>query len=121
VIQEIIKLYRDEGKEVPKHIGGVYYNRGVLLGATIVEGIRLAIQNHGLPLTGDKVRRGYEAIKNFDLQGFGPPLTLTPQDHEGGGYVKVYQVKGNAWVPVSDWTRGYRDEAMALVKQANRK
>ena len=121
VIQEIIKLYRDEGKEVPKYIGSVYYNRGVLLGATIVEGIRLAIQNHGVPLTGDKVRKGYEAIKNFDLQGFGPPLTLTPQDHEGGGYVKVYQVKGNAWVPVSDWTRGYRDEAMALVKQANKK
>ncbi len=121
VIQEIIKMYRDEGKEVPKYVGSVYYNRGVLLGATIVEGIRLAIQNHGLPLTGDKVRMGYEAIRNFDLQGFGPPLTLTPQDHEGGGYLRVYQVKGNEWVPVSDWIRGYRDEVMALVKKANSK
>ena len=121
IIQEIIKMYRDEGKEAPRYLGSVYYNRGVLLGATIVEAIRLAIQNDGLPLTGDKVRRGYEAIKNFDLQGFGPPLTLTPKDHEGGGYVRLYQVKGNEWTPVSDWMRGYRDEVMALVKKANNK
>jgi branched-chain amino acid transport system substrate-binding protein len=121
VIQEIIKMLRDEGKEVPKYVGGAYYNRGVLNGAVLAEGIRLAIQNHGLPVTGDKVRRGYEAFKNFDLQGLLPPMTVTPQDHEGGGYVKVYQVKGNEWVPVSDWIRGYRDEVMALVKKANNK
>jgi branched-chain amino acid transport system substrate-binding protein len=119
VIQEIVRMYRDDGKEVPKYVGSAYYNRGVLLGAVIVEGIRLAIQNHGLPLTGDKVKKGYEAIRDFDLQGFGPPLTLTPRDHEGGGYLRVYQVKGSAWVPVSDWMRGYRDEVMALVRNAN--
>jgi len=83
VIQELIRMYRDEGKNVPRYVGSVYCNRGVLLGATIVDGIRLAIRNHGPPLTGDKVRKGYEAIKNFDLQGFGPPLSLSPQDHEG--------------------------------------
>lgn len=121
VIQEIIRMYRDEGKEVPNYVGSVYYNRGVLLGAAIVEGIRLAIENHGLPLTGDKVRRGYEAIRNFDLQAFGPPLTLTPQDHEGGGYLRVHQVKGSEWVPVSEWMRGYRDETMALVRSVNKK
>ncbi len=94
---------------------------GVLTGAVLVEGIRLAIQTHGLPVTGDKVRKGYEAIKNFDLQGLLPPITLTPQDHEGGGYVRMYQVKGHEWVPVSGWIRGYRDEVMALVKKANNK
>jgi branched-chain amino acid transport system substrate-binding protein len=119
VIQEIIRMLRDEGKEVPKYVGGAYYNRGVLVGALIVEGVRLAIRDHGLPLTGDKVRRGYESIRNFDLQGLVSPLTITPQDHEGGGYVRIYQVKGSEWVPVSDWIRGYRDEVMALVKAAN--
>ena len=43
------------------------------------------------------------------------------KDHEGGGYLRVYQVKGREWVPVSDWIRGYRDEVMALVKKANTK
>jgi branched-chain amino acid transport system substrate-binding protein len=121
VIQDIMKMYRDEGKDVPKYVGGAYYNRGVLTAAIIVEGIRLAIENHGLPLTGDKVRRGYEAIRKLDLQGLGPPLNITPQDHEGGGYLRLYQVKGGAWVPVTDWMRGYHDEVMALVKKANTK
>jgi branched-chain amino acid transport system substrate-binding protein len=121
VIQEIIKMLREQRQEVPRYVGGVYYNRGVVNGAIVAEGVRLAIQNHGLPVTGDKVRRGYEAIKNFDLQGLLSPLTVTPQDHEGGGYLRVYQVQGREWVPVSGWIRGYRDEVMALVKKANDK
>ena len=114
-------MYRDEGQEVPKYVGGVYYNRGVLIGAILTEGVRLAIKDHGLPVTGDKVRKGYETMKNFDLQGFLPPLTVTPQDHEGGGWVRMYQVKGKEWVPVTDWFRGYRDEVLAEVKKANKK
>jgi branched-chain amino acid transport system substrate-binding protein len=121
VIQDIVKMYRDEGKEVPKYVGSAYYNRGVLTGALIVEAVRLAIKDQGVPLTGDKVRKGFEGIRNFDLQGFAPPLSITPQDHEGGGYLRVYQVKGTEWVPVSDWIRGYRDEVMTLVRKANNK
>ena len=116
VMQELVAMFRDQGKDVPKYFGSVYYNRGLLHGALLTEGIRLAIRNHGLPVTPDNVRRGYEAIRNFDAQGLGPSLTLTPQDHEGGGYLRVYQVKGTEWVPVSDWIRGYRSEVMALVK-----
>lgn len=122
VIQEIMqKIYKDEGKEVPKYVGSVYYCRGVLNGAILAEGVRLAVQNHGLPVTGDKVRQGFEAMKNFDLQGFLPPMTITQQDHEGGGWVRMYQVKGTEWVPVTDWIRGYRDEVMAEVRKANKK
>ena len=119
IVQELLKMYRDERREVPKYIGSTYYNRGVLIGALLVEGVRLATQNHGLPLTGDKVRRGYEAIRNFELAGISPPITLTPQDHEGGGLLRIYQVKGREWVPVTDWSRGYRDVVMELVKKAN--
>jgi branched-chain amino acid transport system substrate-binding protein len=87
----------------------------------IAEGVRLAMQNHGLPVTPEKVRKGYEAIKNFDANGLGPSLTITPKDHEGGGYLRVYQVKGTEWVPVSGWMRDYRDEVLALVKKSNSK
>jgi branched-chain amino acid transport system substrate-binding protein len=121
VIQDIMRMLRDEGKEVPAYVGSAYYNRGVLTGAIIVEGIRLAIQNHGMPLTGTKVKQGYEAIRKLDLDGLGPPLNITAQDHEGGGYLRIYEVKGKEWSLVSDWTRAYRPEAMALVKKANAK
>ncbi len=119
VIQEIIKMYRDEGKEPPKYVGGVYYNRGVLVGAILVEGVRQGLQ-FGEPLTGEKVKKGYESIKNFTLGGFLPPMTVTPQDHEGGGWVRLYQVKGKEWVPATDWIRGYRDEVIKLVNEANK-
>jgi branched-chain amino acid transport system substrate-binding protein len=121
VIQDIIKMMRDDGKDVPGYVGSAYYNRGVLTAALMTESLRLAIRNHGMPLTGDKVRRGYESIRNFDALGLGPPITLTPQDHEGGGYLRVYQVRGNEWVPVSEWIRGYRDDVLALVRKANGK
>jgi branched-chain amino acid transport system substrate-binding protein len=122
VIREIMqRIYKEEGKEVPNYVGGVYYSRGVLIGGIMVEGVRLAIQNHGLPVTGDTVRKGYEAMKNFDLQGFLPPMTISPKDHEGGGWARFYQVKGTEWVPITDWIRGYREEVLALVKSANKK
>jgi branched-chain amino acid transport system substrate-binding protein len=121
VIQDIMKMYRGSGKDVPSFVGGAYYNRGVLTAAIIVEGVRLAAANHGLPLTGDKVRKGYEAIRQLDLRGLGPPLNITNEDHEGGGYLRVYQVKGDGWVPVTDWIRAYRDEMLALVKKANKR
>ncbi|MCC6197861.1 MAG: ABC transporter substrate-binding protein [Burkholderiales bacterium] len=121
VIQDIMKMLRDEGKEVPAYVGGAYYNRGVLNGAIIVEGIRLAIQNHGMPLTGTKVKQGYEAIRKLDLGAFAPPLSITAEDHEGGGYLRIYQVKGREWALLSDWTRAYRPEALELRKKANTK
>jgi branched-chain amino acid transport system substrate-binding protein len=114
-------MMRDEGREVPRHVGSAYYNRGVLTGALIVEAVRQAIVTQGLPLTGDKVRLGFESIKNFSVQGLAPPLTITPQDHEGGGYLRLYQVRGRAWVPLTDWSRGYRDEVMQQVRKANAK
>lgn len=121
VIQEIVRMYRDDGKEIPRDVGSAYYNRGVLTAAIIVEGIRLAIANDGPPVTPEKVKRGYESIRKLDLAGLGPSLNITPQDHEGGGYLRVYQVKGSEWVPITDWMRGYRDDVQALVKKANAK
>ena len=121
IVQDIMKMLRDEGRPVPPYLGSAYYNRGLLTGALIVEAVRQAIVTQGLPLTGDKVRLGFEAIKNFNLQGLVPPVTFTPKDHEGGGYLRIYQVRGRAWVPVTDWSRGYRDEVMQLVRRANAK
>lgn len=57
----------------------------------------------------------------MSARGLAPPLDITPQDHEGGGYLRVCQVRGSEWVPVSGWIRGYRDEVMALVRAANKK
>ena len=119
VIQDIIAMYQGEHQDVPEYIGGVYYNRGVLVGALMVEGLRLAIEHEGLPVTVEKVKRGYERIKEFTLGGFLPPLTVTTEDHEGGGWVQLYQTKGEKLVPVTAWFRGYRDLVLEEVKNAD--
>jgi branched-chain amino acid transport system substrate-binding protein len=118
VIQAIMEMYKDEGKEVPEIVGQVYYNRGVFNAAVMVEAIRLAVKNSGLPLTGEKVKEGYEQIKDFTLGGFLPPLTITTQDHEGGGWVQIYQTKDGKLVKHTDWFQGYRDIVLDEVKKA---
>jgi branched-chain amino acid transport system substrate-binding protein len=120
VIQEIVKMYQAENQEVPEYVGWVYYNRGVLVAALMAEGIRLAIEQSGLPVTGEKVKQGYERIKDFTLGGFLPPLTVTAEDHEGGGWVRLYQTKGEKLEPFTDWFRGYRDIVLDEVKKAEK-
>ena len=104
---------------MPVYVGQVYYNRGVLVAALMVEGIRLAIAQAGWPVTGEKVKKGFEQIKDFTLGGFLPALTITPEDHEGGGWVRLYQTQGEQLVPVTDWFRGYRDLVLDEVKKTS--
>jgi branched-chain amino acid transport system substrate-binding protein len=120
VIQDIIRMYQAENQEVPEYVGWVYYNRGVLTAALIVESIRLAIEHEGLPVTGEKVQKGFERLKDFTLGGFLPPLTVARDDHEGGGWVRFYQTKGQKLVPFTDWFRGYRDVVLDEVKKAEK-
>ncbi len=118
VFQDILSMYQAENQEVPEYVGGVYYNFGVLAAALMVEGIRLAIEQEGPPVTGEKVKKGYEHMKDFTLGGFLPSLTVTPENHEGGGWVRIYQTTGEQLVPVTDWFRGYRNLVLDEVKKA---
>lgn len=119
VIQEIIKMYKDDGQEPPETVGRVNYNRGVLNAALLIEAVRLAVEKYKTPeVTGDQVKEGMEAIKDFSLGGFLPPLTFSKDDHEGGGWVRIYQTKGETLVPYTDWMHGYRDLVWAEVKEA---
>jgi branched-chain amino acid transport system substrate-binding protein len=120
VIQEIIKMYQEEGQAPPEALQkvSVYYNRGVFNAALMVEAVRLALEKFGEPITGEKVRQGFESIQDFTLGGVVPPMAVTDEDHEGGGWVRIYQVKDKKWVPVTDWFTGYREVVWELVKEA---
>jgi branched-chain amino acid transport system substrate-binding protein len=47
-----------------------------------------------------------------------PPLTVTPEDHEGGGWVQIYQVKGGKFVKQTEWIRAYPEVVAAEIKKA---
>jgi branched-chain amino acid transport system substrate-binding protein len=95
----------------------VYYNRGLLTAALHVEAIRNAIKaNGGQRPTGDDVKKGFESIRNFTLGGLVPPLELSAADHEGGGWVQIFQVKGGKFAKETDWFRGYPEIQAQLLK-----
>jgi branched-chain amino acid transport system substrate-binding protein len=120
VIQDIVKMYQEEGQPIPEPLQkvSVYYNRGVFNAALLVEAARLALEKFGEPLSGEKVKKGFESIKDFSLGGLVPPMAVTEEDHEGGGWVRIYQVKGKQWVAVTDWFTGYREVVWELIREA---
>jgi len=112
--------YKAKGQEPQKAmVDTVMYNRGILWAALHVEAIRNALKaNGGKQPTGEDVKKGFEAIKDFSLGGLVPPLQVTAADHEGGGYVQVFQVKGGKFVKETEWFRGFPEVVAATVKKA---
>ncbi|HEX3864163.1 MAG TPA: ABC transporter substrate-binding protein [Stellaceae bacterium] len=118
--QEIKAMYKSQNKDLPKTMDDtVVYNRGLLQAAIHVEALRNAIKDTGGKApTGPDVKKGMEEIHDFTLGGLVPPLHVTPTDHEGGGWVQIFQVKGGKFVKETDWFRGYRDVVEATLKSA---
>jgi branched-chain amino acid transport system substrate-binding protein len=123
VIKEIRELYKKEGKEPPKEMASsVYYNRGVLWAAVAIEAVRNALQaKPDGKITGEDVKRGFERIKGVSLGGLLPPLEITPNDHEGGGWVQIWQVKGGKFVKATDWFKAYQEVVARHIKEAGKK
>ena len=120
VLQEIRAMYKKEGKEPPAEMASsVYYNRGVLIAAVHVEAIRNALKaKHGGKITGADVKAGMEKIRDFTLGGLVPPLEITATDHEGGGWVEIFQVKGGKLVKATDWFKGYPEVVATQLRAA---
>ena len=109
VLKEIAEMLKKQGKPPSKEMAStVFYNRGVLTAALHVEAVRLAIAAKGnTNITPQDVKLGFEKIKDFTLGGLVPPLEINNVDHEGGGWVQIYQAKGGNWVKSTEWFRAY--------------
>jgi branched-chain amino acid transport system substrate-binding protein len=120
VRQEIKAMYKAQGKEPPKEMDDtVIYNRGLLQAALHVEAIRNAIKaSDGKKPTPEQVKQGFESIHDFTLGGIVPPLQITGSDHEGGGWVQVFQAKGGKFVKETEWFRAYPEVVANAVKKA---
>ena len=111
VRQEIEAMYKKAGSSPPATMNNtVIYNRGLLQAAVQVQAIRNALKiSGGKKPTGEQMKAGLEQIHDFTLGGLVPPLQITPTDHEGGGWVRIFQVHGGKFVPVTDWIHPFRD------------
>ena len=64
---------------------------------------------------------GLEKVKGFTLGGLLPPLEITPLDHEGGGWVQIWQARGGKFVKATDWYKAYTDVVAKHIKEAGTK
>jgi branched-chain amino acid transport system substrate-binding protein len=110
VIKEIEAMYKAQGKPAPKEMDStVFYNRGVMIAALHVEAVRNAIKaKGGAAPTSEDVKKGMESVKGFTLGGLVPPMSITPTDHEGGGWCQIWTVQGGKLVRAKDWFQGFR-------------
>jgi branched-chain amino acid transport system substrate-binding protein len=121
VLEQIKAMYSKAGKAPPKEMEtSVYYNRGIQDAAVHIEALRNALKlTGGKPPTGEDMKKGFEMIDNFTLGGLLPPLKVTPSDHEGGGFVQIFQVKGTEMVKETEWFNGYRELVLKAVNAAS--
>ena len=118
LIQEIIKELYDKGKGngERKNLDDVYYNTGLAIWSIAVEGTRLAIKKDGWPLTPEKIKNGLESMKDYNANGMMAPVTVTAQDHGGGGKTRIEMWDGGKWVPQTDWIAAFKDDVWSVVK-----
>jgi len=119
LVQEIIKELYDKGKGNGdrKFTEDVYYNTGLAMYSIIFEGARIAIKKDGWPLTPQKIKDGLESIKDYGVNGLMAPITVTAQDHGGGGKTRVEMWDGAKWVPQTDWMAAFQDVVWNVVKE----
>ena len=56
------------------------------------------------------------SIKNFDANGFMPPVKITSKDHGGGGKTRIDMWDGTKWVAQTDWFADYTALVWTMVK-----
>ena len=108
--KQIAEMYKKQGKAAPKEFASsVIYNRGIVHMAVHLEAIRNALKARGATatITGVDVKAGFESIKGVTLGGLMPPLEITAADHEGGGWIQIFTVKGGKLTKTTDWGRAY--------------
>ena len=119
LVQQIIKeLYgAGKGNGDQKHLDDIYYNTGLAMYSVMFEGVRQAYKKDSGPLTPARIKAGLESLRNFDANGLIAPVTVTAQDHGGGGKTRIDMWDGAKWVPQSDWFAAYGDVVDKVVKE----
>lgn len=115
--QEVVA--KGKGAGPAEKVGSSYYNIGVASMALVAEGARIALEKEGAPLTAAKLKKGIESIKDFTAEGLLPPVTITAEDHQGGGRGRIAAWDGKNWVPKSDWSAAYQDIVWELIRKSS--
>ncbi|HDZ52978.1 hypothetical protein LCGC14_0046650 [marine sediment metagenome] len=123
IIKTMLDTYyaNDKGNGPEEKVRDVYYNTGMSMYSAAFEAARIAIKENGWPLTPESMKAGYESLEGYDANGLMAPLTVTGEDHGGGGKTRVEQWDGENWVPLTDWSAEYLDVVWEVIKESSEK
>jgi branched-chain amino acid transport system substrate-binding protein len=116
ILTEVVAAGKGAGSE--DKVGTSYYNYGVMLAALMIEGVRRAaeIAPDG-PVTGPWLNAGLRSITAYDAEGMIPPTTITPEDHQGGGFGRIARWDGAKFVPQTDWFSANQDVVWEEIRK----
>ncbi|MBR1040633.1 ABC transporter substrate-binding protein [Bradyrhizobium viridifuturi] len=97
----------------------VLYNTGLAMYSIVFEAARKAVAIHGHPITAESYKAGLEKIENYDASGLMAPVTVTADDHGGGGRTRIEMWDGKTWVPQTDWLASYQNIVWQIVKASS--
>jgi branched-chain amino acid transport system substrate-binding protein len=118
----ISELYdKGEGSGPLVNTQDVYYNTGLAMYSIIFEAARQAVELEGLPITAQSYKAGLESLEEFDANGLMAPITVTAEDHGGGGKTRIEMWDGESWVPQTNWIAEYTDVVWDVVKESSSK
>ncbi len=98
------KYWQDSGLQPNPKRHSVFYTRGVMAAAMMVEAMRLAED----PTKGESVKQGAERLKDFTAHGVISGTTITAEDHGGTRKVRMYQIENGQLERIKDWFEGPR-------------
>ncbi|MHA7870649.1 MAG: ABC transporter substrate-binding protein [Salipiger thiooxidans] len=118
ILSEVIEAGEGAGPE--EKVGTSYYNYGVLLASLMVEGVRLAAEKSpDAEPDGAWLNAGLTSIDGFDQGGFMPATTITEQDHQGGGKLRVSRWNGEAFEPQTDFFAANQDIVWEKIRESS--
>ncbi|MCV0396551.1 MAG: ABC transporter substrate-binding protein [Rhizobiaceae bacterium] len=116
ILAEVVEPGNGAGPE--EKVGTSYYNYGVMITAIIIEGVRKAIEKApDGPVTGPWLNDGLHSIRDFDADGMIPPVTITPEDHQGGGMARIAHWDGEKFVADTDFFTANQDVVWEEIRK----
>lgn len=89
----------------------IHYVLGYVKAAITAQALRLA----GDDLSAPNIKKAFERIENFDVDGLAAPITITPTDHRGNMTFFFWEVRDKKFHKIGDVTLD-RKEATLEVK-----
>jgi branched-chain amino acid transport system substrate-binding protein len=83
---------------------GLLYGQGWITMHLMAEGIRRAASDEDGQgaVTGERIKAALETLTDFDTGGVTPPITFSASDHWGEEGMRLFQVQGGVWQPLTD-------------------